>query len=134
MYKTNLTGTGFINLKGGPTIETLFSEISCRIVGDIKIFNARGTLKSILQGRALEDHIKKARDAATYAGDCKIEVDQYYKTDDPISIKNMRFKKSVNFTRPDILCKCGNSFRPFTKAQVLCGNCKMREKLRECRL
>lgn len=134
MYKTNLAGTGFMNLKGGPTIEILCREISCRIIGDIKIFNARGTLKSILQGRVLADHIKKARDAATYAGDCKIEVGQNYETDDPISIKNMKFKKSVNFTRAEKLCKCGSSFRPFTKAQIHCGNCKMREKLRECRL
>ena len=135
MYRTNLTGTGWLNILGAGFRENMKVEVKCRVIGDVKIFNARGVLQRTVKGKELKDHIDRKLTEAAYLGDCHSES-RYTDNLDSRGEENVKkFKRRLKRTITKMgICECGRKFVGFSKSQVRCGLCKIKKAMNGYRI
>ena len=135
MYRTNLTGTGWMEIVGAPFRESLSVEVKCRVIGEVKIFNARGVLQRVVKGKELKDHIDSKLVESAYLGDCH-SGSRYTDNLDSRGEENVKkFKRRLKRTITKMgICECGRKFVGFSKSQVRCGLCKIKKAMNGYRI
>jgi len=121
-----------MRIEAGANHEDLGFRVKGRIIGDVKIFNARGILKRTVKGKELKAHIDSKLVESAYLGDCYGHAGQSYTEDlDSIGEINVKeFKRSMKrHLSKTLLCKCGRKFISFSRAQVRCGLCKIQKAM-----